>query len=290
MSSVECVAPVENILGESPVWDVRRSVLWWVDSRGPALFNLDPSTSRTARVDLPDLVGSIGLRESTGLIAAMRRGFHFLEPESGVLVPIHDPEPDQLENRFNDGRCDRQGRFWAGTMNDARREPTGSLYRLDADLRSTWIRGDVIVPNSLAWSLDSRTMYFADTHRHRIFAYDFDPELGQPTGERVFADLSLEARRPDGSAIDAEGCLWNAEYAGGRVVRYSPAGKVDRVIPMPVSNPTSCAFGGAGLDVLFVTSARQRLTPGQLAKEPLAGSVFAISVGMKGVAEPRFRG
>jgi len=220
----------------------------------------------------------------------MRRGFYFLEPATGSLTPLHDPEPDQPENRFNDGRCDRQGRFWAGTMNDARRDPTGALHRLDPDLRSVRIRGDIIVPNSLAWSPNSTTMYFADTYRHTIFEYDFDADAGVPGQQRVFVDLSTGPGRPDGSAIDADGCLWNAEYAGARVVRYRPDGAVDRVVPMPVSNPTCCAFGGTGLDVLFVTTARQRLSPEQLAKEPLAGSLFAVTPGVRGLPEPRFRG
>jgi len=210
---------------------------------------------------LPALIGSIGLRETAGLIAAFQDGLFLLDPVTGERSLVANPESDLPENRFNDGRVDRQGRFWAGTMNDRRRDPTGALYRLDPDRRVTRIRGEVIVPNSLAWSPDSRVMYFADTYRYRIWRYDFDAEAGLPSGERVFADTSGGPGRPDGSAVDEAGCLWNAEYAGARLVRYTPAGAVDRVVPMPVSNPTCCAFGGPNLETLFVTSARQRLSP-----------------------------
>ncbi len=290
MTTVDAIVPGTDRLGESPVWCERSGRLYWVDARGPTLQWIESGGTSPRRVPLPSLVGAIALREGAGLVAAMADGFHRLDPETGMLEPIVDPEADQPDNRFNDGRVDRQGRFWAGTMNDVRRDPTGALYRLDPDGACHRLFGDVIVPNSLAWSPDARVMYFADTYRHRISAFAFDAERGVPSSPRVLVDLTAAPGRPDGSAVDADGCLWNAEYAGGRVVRYTPAGRVDRVIPMPVSNPTSCAFGGPGLDTLFVTSARQRLTPEQLAREPLAGSLFAIRTAAVGLPEPRFRG
>jgi len=237
---------------------------------------------------LPEVVGSIAFRESGGLVAATKSGIHFLDAASGALEARVRPEAHLPDNRFNDGRCDRAGRFWAGTMSDVKRDPVGSLYRLDPDLSCTRLKGGVIIPNGLAFSPDGRTMYFADTNRHTIWAYDYDPATGAATGERVFADTG--SGRPDGSCVDAEGCLWNAEYGAWRLVRYTPDGEVDRVIEVPVANPTCCCFGGADLATLYVTTATQRLTAEDLAQQPLAGSLLALRPGVRGLHEPRFAG
>jgi sugar lactone lactonase YvrE len=277
-----------DALGECPLWDERGRRLWWVDSRAPSVRSAALDGGAAHSMTLPDPVGSIAFRESGGLLAATGSGIHLLDPASGSLERIANPEAHLPDNRFNDGRCDRQGRFWAGTMCDLRRDPAGTLYRLDIDRSCKPLRNAIIIPNSLAWSPDGRTMYFADTNRNTIWAWDYDPASGEATGERVFADTG--AGRPDGSCVDAEGCLWNAEYGGWRLVRYTPAGKVDRSIELPVANPTCCCFGGERLDVLFVTTARQRLTPEDLARQPLAGSVLALRPGVTGLAESRFRG
>jgi sugar lactone lactonase YvrE len=263
-------------------------MLWWVDSRWPAVKRLDPASGAVMMLVLPEVVGSIAFREKGGLLAATKSGIHFLDPASGALQARANPEAMLPENRFNDGRCDRQGRFWAGTMCDVRRDPTGSLYRFDADMACTKLRNAIIIPNSLAFSPDGRRMYFADTNRHVIWAYDYDPVSGAATNERVFADTGTG--RPDGSCVDAQGCLWNAEYGAWRLVRYTPAGKVDRVIEVPVANPTCCCVGGEDLGTLYVTTATQRLTPEDLAKQPLAGSLLALRPGVQGLPEGRFAG
>lgn len=290
MTDVECVVRSHDRLGESPVWDSAGRALYWVDSRAPSIHRHDPATGATTTRALTEVIGSIGLRSRGGLLLATQSGFHTLDRlEDGEPVAVTDPEPHLPENRFNDGRCDRRGRFWAGTMNDHRRDPTGALYRLDPGGRCTLVRGDIIVPNSIAWSPDDRTMYFADTYRSVILAYEFAPDEGGIANPRTFVDR-FAGGRPDGSTVDADGCLWNAEYAGARVVRYTPDGKVDRVIAMPVSQPTSCCFGGANLDTLYITSATQRLTPEKLAAEPLAGCVFACRPGVRGLPEPAYAG
>ena len=207
---------------------------------------LDPASGTPTVLPLPETVGSIAFRERGGLLAATKSGIHFFDPVAGTLAAAARPENHLPDNRFNDGRCDRAGRFWAGTMSDVRREPCGSLYRLDANLECTRLRNSIIIPNGLAWSPDGRSMYFADTNRSTIWAWDYDPASGAASGERVFADTG--AGRPDGSCVDADGCLWNAEYGGWRLVRYSPAGKVDRVVELPVANPTCCCFGGGRFD------------------------------------------
>lgn len=285
---VELAAPGADRLGECPLWDERERMLWWVDSRWPAVKRLDPATGAVMMLVLPEVVGSIAFRERGGLIAATKSGIHFLDTASGALAPAANPEAQLPDNRFNDGRCDRAGRFWAGTMSDVKRDPVGSLYRFDAQLRCTKLRNTLIIPNSLAFSPDDRTLYFADTSRHTIWAWDYDLPSGAATNERVFADTG--SGRPDGSCVDAEGCLWNAQYGAWRLVRYTPQGKVDRVIDMPVANPTCCCFGGEALDTLYVTTATQRLAPGDLAKQPLAGSLLALRPGARGLPEARFAG
>ena len=277
-----------DILGECPLWDERSSTLWWVDSRAPAIKCVTPGNGTGTDHPLPEAIGSIAFCESGRLLAATKSGIGFFDAASGVLETIARPESHLPDNRFNDGRCDRQGRFWAGTMSDVRRDPVGTLYRMDESFTCTPLRNAIVIPNSLAWSPDGRTMYFADTMRHTIWAWDYDPATGDATRERVFADTG--AGRPDGSCVDADGCLWNAEYGGWRLVRYTPAGKVDRTIALPVANPTCCCFGGDALDLLYVTTARQRLTPGELAAQPLAGSVLALRPDATGLAESRFKG
>jgi sugar lactone lactonase YvrE len=285
----ESVIASQDVLGECTIWCERDNVLWWVDIRAPALKRFDPATGATRELQLSEVIGSFGLtRSGTRLIAGMKSGLYWLDPQSGSLALVAAPERGIPANRFNDGRCDRSGRYWAGTMKDGQREPAGSLYRLDSDLRCTRIRGDVYVPNSIAWSPDDRLMYFADTHRGLIWVYDFDAAEGAIANERVFADCAGRPGHPDGSCVDADGCLWNAEYAGGRVVRYTPDGRIDRAVEIPTSNPTCCCFGGKDLDTLFVSTARQRMTPEQLAREPLAGNVFACRPGVQGLPEARF--
>lgn len=287
---VECVVPGRDVLGECPLWDERNGELWWVDSRAPALRRWMPGTGVVESIALPEVVGSIALGERGGMVAATAAGLHAVDPQDGRLTRLFDPESHLPENRFNDGRCDRQGRFLAGTMSDLRREPTGSLYRFDAAGTCTRLFGDIIVPNSLAFSPDGATMYFADTYRDRIMAFDYDTASGTPSAGRLFASTVGHQGRPDGSCVDAEGCLWNCEYGGWRVVRYAPDGRIDGAIPIPAANPTCCCFGGPDLGTLYITTATQRLTAEQLADQPRAGSVFAVRPGVRGLPESRFAG
>lgn len=290
MIRMECVVEGRNRLGESPVWSATEQRLYWVDSRGPSVHRLTPQAGLVESRDLPHVVGSICLRRGGGLVLAMQSGLHFYDFETAMLAAIADPEADQPENRFNDGRCDRRGRFWTGTMNDTRRDPTGALYRLDPNLSAHRIRDDIVVPNSICWSPDDRLMYFADTYRDMLMRYEFDADDGAIRNPVQIADTSGVAGRPDGSTVDAEGYLWNAMFGGGRLVRYAPDGRVDREIALPVTQPSSCSFGGPNLDTLYVTSATQRLSEEELARQPLAGGLFALDVGVRGLPEPEFGG
>lgn len=282
-AAVECVVAGGDQLGESPIWDEREQVLWWVDIKAPAIRRR--ASGAVTSFPLPQPVGSIALRSRGGLLAALKSGIFLWDRDS--LEPFASPASHDPSHRFNDGRCDRAGRFWVGTMDDATHGPTGQLYRVSPDARCESKRSRIAVPNSLCWSPDGRTMYFADSPRRTIWAFDYDA-AGEMSNERVFA--TTEAGFPDGSCIDADGCLWNAEYGGSRVVRYTPKGKVDRVIALPVKQPTCCCFGDERLDTLYITSASQELTPAQLAEQPLAGGLFALRPGSTGLPEARFAG
>lgn len=290
MSEVRCVVEDREILGESPVWSVAEQALYWVDVRAPAIHRLDPATADHRVWDMPEQIGSIGLASDSRLIAALRTGFFFFEPKTGGLAPIHDPEPDLPGNRLNDGKMDRKGRFWCGSMADPERAPAGTLYRLDPDGSCTAMADGITIPNALCWSPDGATMYFADSPERVIRAYDFDPASGAISNRREFARVPENDGVPDGATIDAEGYLWSAHMRGRRVTRYDPDGRIDRVIELPCDNVTSCGFGGKNLDVLYITTARQRLSDRELAAQPLAGSLFAVEPGVTGIAEPVFGG
>ena len=231
---------------------------------------------------MPEMVGSLAVREAGGLVLALKSQIAFFDPVTSAIDRIASPEAGREAMRFNDGKCDRQGRFWAGTMNDVTRDPEGALYRLDPVRGCVAMDRGIRIPNSLAWSVDSRTLYFADSPLRTIFSYPFDPATGEIGQRRTFATVEPPAI-PDGATVDAEGCLWSAHYDGWRVVRFMPNGRIDRVIDLPVQRPTSCQFGGPDLSVLFVTTASQKLTPEELATQPLAGALLALDVRIKGV-------
>ncbi|MBV8566505.1 MAG: SMP-30/gluconolactonase/LRE family protein [Methylobacteriaceae bacterium] len=236
-----------------------------------------------------DLVGSLAVCDTGGLLVAVRGGLSFFDPASGTFEMVANPEADLPDYRFNDGKCDRAGRFWVGSMhNTLRGEFSGFLYRLDRERGCIRMADGIAIPNSLAWSRDDRTMYFADTYRRTIFAYDFDIESGGIGNRRVFAPATGRPGAPDGSTVDVDNFLWNAVYGGGRLDRYAPDGRLDCEIRLPMSQPTSCAFGGPSLETLYVTSATQHMREEDLARQPFAGAVIALNVGVRGLPEPYF--
>lgn len=278
-----------DLLGESCIWSQAEQALYWVDVRGKYVRRFDQASGRVETWPMPELPGSIALHAEGGLVVAMQSGVAHLDLPGGELSWIARPHETYPHQRFNDGRCDRQGRFFVGTMDDVGRGPCGTLYRLGPDGAFDLVFGDFSIPNSLAWSPGGETMYFSDNVSRMITAYDFDGETGMPSNPRPFVGTPAPAA-PDGSTVDAEGYVWNAEYDGGRVVRYAPDGAVDRVLDMPVRRPTCCAFGGPDLSTLFVTTAAQRLTEAERAAQPLAGRLLAIEVGVRGLAEPSYAG
>jgi len=291
MIEFQCVGELRQNLAEGPVWSPRDQALCWVDIRRPTVHRFHPGSGRIDSWTMPSAAGSLAVRQAGGLVVALRDGLASLDPATGKTAMLAPIEPDKPENRCNDGKCDRSGRFWVGTIHDTvRGQPVGALYRVGADHQVRQMADAIIIPNSLAWSPDDRTLYFADTFRRVIYAYDYDLKGGEISQRRVFAEFAENAGVPDGSTVDADGFLWNAVYGGSRLHRYAPDGRLDRTVPLPMSQPTSCAFGGADLATLYVTSASQRLTAEQLQQEPFAGAIIAIDVGVKGLPEPYYAG
>ena len=284
---VDRVGEQTDTLGESPVWCPIQQALYWVDIRAPAVRRFDYASGRIVTWTMPDLVGSLAVADDGRLVVSLTRMLALFDPATGALTEIARPSQIGQDQRFNDGKCDPQGRFWVGTMNNVTRAPEGTLYRLGPDATLTPTLSGIRIPNSLAWSPDGRTMYFSDSLLHTIYAFAFDPTTGAISDRRVFAKTIAPAI-PDGATVDRESCLWCAEYDGWRVTRYRPDGQVDRTIELPVQRPTSYAFGGPNLDILYVTTATQRLTAAELAGLPLAGALLALRPGVCGIAEPRY--
>lgn len=289
-SPVELVLDIHNETGESPVWDDKASRLWWTDIPGRTLHRLDPETNLHDTFAFPGRVGSFAVRQSGGLVLAMEHGFCFYDPQTGAISTLAEPEAHLPNHRFNDGRCDRQGRFLAGSMNLARDGAAAKLWRLGGDASVTAVADDCTIANGLGFSLDGKTMYWVDGGRRQVFSFDYDTASGTPTNRRLWIDDAIAPGGPDGAAIDADGCYWSARWMGGCVVRFTPAGKVDRIIQVPVSRVTMCAFGGSDLKTLFITTATEGMTEAEHKAEPLAGGLFAVRPGVAGLPETRFIG
>ncbi|MDZ4139823.1 MAG: SMP-30/gluconolactonase/LRE family protein [Erythrobacter sp.] len=280
-----------NILGEGIQWH-RDSGLWWTDIEASLILRQPIDTDTVERIAAPERVGSFASVEGEAdtLLCAFETGFGWFDLTTGEVEWIDRPEPRGGGRRFNDGRVDRQGRFWAGTMiEDETLAPprSAALYRLDGTQARRCHEG-ITISNGLAWSPDGLTMYFADSPARRILAFDFEPSNGEISNPRLFAE-TLPGAYPDGATVDADGCLWSAHWGASQVVRYRPDGTIDSKIALPVSQPSCVAFGGDALDLLFVNTARVGLTPEQLALEPLAGDVLVYRVGATGLAQETVR-
>ncbi|MGO4286003.1 SMP-30/gluconolactonase/LRE family protein [Bosea sp. TAB14] len=289
-SDAECVLPWGAHLAEGPLWSAAEQRLYWVDILAPAVHRFDPATRTNQEVKLPRLVSAVIERRQGGLAALTQEGLESFDFASGALLPLVDPENDLPDNRFNDGKCDRQGRLWAGSMSLDASKPTGSLYRINGDL--SWKRADggFRVANGLDWSPDGRMFYFTDSAPGRIYAYDFDMASGAVSRRRIFAEIDPAEGRPDGLAVDSEGFIWCALWDGWCVRRFTPDGRRDRDIRLPVPRPTSLAFGGADLSTLFITTARIRLPSRVLAEAPFSGGLFAAPAPVPGLPSTSFAG
>jgi L-arabinonolactonase len=287
MVEIACVAQTQDVLGEVPRWHPSERALYWIDAFKPAIHRLHPASGALESWTPPEKLGSFAPRAGGGLLIAGRGGLAHYDPASATLDRIVDPEAGGAVNILNDGRCDRRGRFWVGSMSKTMQRPSGRLYRLERGHLDT-VDDGIWVANGVCWSPDDRRMYLADSHVKTIFVYDFDLAAGMIGPRRVFATMQDRRGVPDGSSVDAEGCIWNAVFDGGCVVRYAPDGRIRSTVQLPVSRPTACTFGGADLATLYVTTARFRLAPDKLAAEAHAGGLLALDVGVKGLPEPLY--
>ena len=303
--TIECVVECGNHLGESPIWDVEEGRLYWVDGTGrragkPDLWRYDPRSGRVENWTIDRDIGALALRKDGGAVLALDDGFYFFDYDTGKPELIAKIEEDEPRSRLNDGKCDRRGRFFAGGMDDKEELGLCGLWRLDPDLSTTKVDDGIICSNGPCWSPDDKTFYFADTFQNEFWAYDYDIDTGTLSNKRVFATTKNETGVADGSTVDAEGCLWNAQVTGGALVRYTPDGSVERRIGMPVTNVTSVIFGGDNLDEIYVTSMARVAHPGadahghfavEIKPQFGAGNLFRITgLGIQGVPETRFAG
>ncbi len=287
-TQVRCVADVRAVLGEGPVWVEREAALYWLDIKGLKIFRLD-HRGEVRSWPTPFRVGSNAPRVDDGFIAGTERGIALVDLEKGEFEIVHDPEARLPDNRFNDGKVDRAGRFWAGSMDDTEQAARGTLYRVDPDFSCVAVDRGYRVTNGPAFSPDGSTMYHNDSARQVTYAFDLDRD-GNASNRRTFLQFGNGDGYPDGMTVDAEGCLWIAFWDGWCIRRFSPDGERLLTVRLPVSRPTSCAFGGINLDTFFITSARIGLDERQLAKEPQAGGLFAMTASVRGIAERPFAG
>lgn len=287
--NVQVAFQSNDTLGEGPVWVPEEQALYWVDILRPALQRWHPESGDYLYWKMPSEIGCFALREKGGAVLALKDGFAFLDFGNSMIDLIFNPESNQPYTRFNDGKCDRRGRFWAGTMDEDGKNFRGSLYRLNSFQEYHQIISGIGTSNGLGWSPDNRVMYYTDSKKRTIWVYDFDLESGAISNQHVFVTTPTDYI-PDGLTVDAEGYVWSAKWDGWKVVRYAPDGSVDLEINLPVQRPTSCVFGGSDLTDLYITSASTGLSRAELAEQPLAGCIFIVESGTKGLLEPRFAG
>jgi L-arabinonolactonase len=289
LSPPELVAQTEDVIGEVPLWDADAQQLTWIDILKPAFHRLNPTTGATESWTPPEKLGSYGLASNGHYVVAGRGGISLWMPETGEFERLSVPEADRPDNILNDGRVDRHGRFVVGSMDKMLSGPVGRLWQISQG-RTRLLQGeDVTLPNSVCWSPDGTVFYFGDSRSNLIFAYDYEPSTGNISNRRVFADTKDIPGEADGSSVDSEGYLWNARFDGGCIVRFAPDGSLDQIVRLPVSKPTHVSFGGTDLKTLYVTTARFRLQPDQLAREPMAGGLLSMASEIAGLPENRYR-
>jgi sugar lactone lactonase YvrE len=287
--AAELVFPILCELGEGALWDERHARLYWVDIVENKVFVFDPKNRSNLAYDVGESVGTVTLTRNDKFLVALRGGFACLDPETGELTRIADPEADLSGNRFNDGKCDPQGRLWAGTMVEHGPWGGASLYCLDTDLSVRKMLDRVTTSNGLTWSRDSRRFFYIDTPTHQVVVFDFDPASGEITNRRLVVEIPRELGSPDGMTIDEEDHLWIALWGGSSVIRVNPTGgKIEYRITLPADAVTSCAFGGPGLDELYITTACVGLDADRRKAQPRAGSLFRAKVPYRGVGSHRF--
>ncbi len=285
--NLRIVARTADTLAECPVWHAASATLYWVDIERGLLHAADEQGSLQRSLQFPERIGSFALRAGGGFVVALEHSLSLCDASGGALRPVFaNPEP-RGTTRFNDGKCDPAGRFWAGTLDLAFRRPLGALYCLEADLSARRVVPEVCISNGLAWSPDGRRMYFADSYARRVDCYDYDPGTGMASGRRSFADTSAHPGNPDGATVSSDGRYWLAMYNGACVLVFAPDGRLLEQIKLPVQRPTCCAFGGRDHRTLFITCAAD--DPGLRDPALAAVSVWAIDVDAQGLPATEFR-
>ncbi|HND62773.1 MAG TPA: SMP-30/gluconolactonase/LRE family protein [Opitutaceae bacterium] len=276
-------------LGEGPVWHARRGTFWWIDILGQKFFESDLSGRAPREVACSQMIGAVVPARGGGLVAALRDGIHTVDPDSGATRRIAEaPGHDPRQFRFNDGKVDPAGRFWAGTLALDDRPGQSRLYRFDADASAHVMREGVTISNGLAWTRDARTLYYVDSPTRVVQAFDCDIERGTIGPPRVAIRLGDADGWPDGCCLDEEDCLWLAHWGAGKVTRWEPkTARLLQTVTIPAANATSCAFGGPKLDQLYITSA---VDEARAAAEPEAGYLFRVDPGVRGPVLPVYAG
>ena len=291
----EVVHDAPMLVGESPTWHEVESALYWVDINGLTVNRVHPASGKFTSWKMGSEPSALAVDGDNNLMVATRKGLICLNTTSGKETPVADAPYDTAIVRFNDGRVDPAGRFWIGTMYEPRDQPAAEMYVLEhGQLRRAWA-GGMTNSNGLAWSLDGRTMFHADTTTHRIDCYDFDPVTGVQSNGRTLLSFPTDKSaagyggRPDGATVDSEGAYWVAMFEGGRLLRIAPNGEILRELALPLRCPTSVAFGGSDLRTLYITSASHGRSADELAKYPLSGKVLSIRVDVAGREEPEYQ-
>lgn len=287
--AVACVWQADALLGEGPVWVEETQSLYWVDIKGQRIHRLSLPDGRRTTWEIGQAVGSLAQRREGGFIIAAQDGFQLTDAEFGQRRSLGHPEARLPTNRFNDGKCDAQGRFWAGTMDNHERQPTGSLYRLDADGTCSTMDTGYVVTNGPAFSPDGSTLYHTDTFARTIYAFDLSTD-GSLSAKRPHIRIPDDEGYPDGMTVDGLGRLWVAHWGGWRVSCFAPDGQPLGHVRLPVAQVTSCAFGGPDMESLYITSASVGLSADERRLQPLAGGLLAVPVAVTGLAPGRFAG
>ena len=285
----ELLLAAQTELGECPVWDPLRGALFFMDVTEKKLHRLGWEDRRWTRLDLPSLGGGLALAADGSLIAGLQSGIHRLDADSGQATLLAQPEPDKPNNRLNEGKCDPAGRFWVGSMSTIDRSPSGSLYRMERDGAVARVLDGVVIPNALVW-LPTGRMLFADSFAKVIWSFAYEAETGDVHDRQVFRDCSDQPGIPDGAAVDAEGCIWNAQFGGGRVVRYDRSGRIVDEVALPATQVTSCAFAGPDLRYLAIITTKRLLDAEERRRQVHAGDLFVVEPRVPGLPVPVFGG
>lgn len=283
-TKLELVLDSKSELGEGALWNPKTQELLWINITGKILNFYKPESGNNKEMFTGQLIGTVVPTSSGNVLVALQNGIYFFDPETGTKKQMVNPESDLPNNRFNDGKCDPAGRFWAGTMSTKDEKNAGALYRLDSNLSIQKMIENVSISNGIVWSLDKTKMYYIDTPTQKVVVYDYDNSTGEIKNKKTAIEIPKEMGAPDGMTIDAEGNLWIALWGGFAVGCWNPeSGELLQTVDVPAKNVTSCAFGDEDLGTLYITTARISNSEEELDKFPFSGGIFKIRPGVKGI-------